>query len=200
MAMKIVLFAILICLLGMPAESSEELEFQLVTGSEREKETEKQVKRLLAQYELEPWLFTRRVSIESGVIPHSHPVLTLNTRYHLGDDLGQLATFLHEQIHWYLVSDDVEEQFANAINRLKLLYPEVPPHDELGTRSEESTYLHLLVNWLELDALRQLIGEEQARNVITTKNYYTWIYTRVLEDDERIREIVSREGLVLDAD
>ena len=38
--------------------------------------------------------------IETGVIPHSHPVLTLNTQY-IDRDTLQIATFVHEQLHWF---------------------------------------------------------------------------------------------------
>ncbi|NJM35541.1 MAG: bifunctional phosphoribosylaminoimidazolecarboxamide formyltransferase/IMP cyclohydrolase [Rhodomicrobium sp.] len=46
-------------------------------------------------------LTKRAVRIQSRVIPHSHPVLTLNTQY-VEDDTAQTATFLHEQFHWFL--------------------------------------------------------------------------------------------------
>jgi hypothetical protein len=41
------------------------------------------LERLLKQYDLSKWIFTRKVIIDQGEIPHSHPVLTLHTR-HLG--------------------------------------------------------------------------------------------------------------------
>jgi hypothetical protein len=39
--------------------------------------------------------------IKERAIPHSHPVLTLNTR-NLDSDDQLLSAFLHEQLHWYL--------------------------------------------------------------------------------------------------
>jgi len=52
-------------------------------------------------------------------------VLTLNTRY-LDDDTAQLATFLHEQLHWFL-TDHVERAKINAVlTELRAVYPTVP--------------------------------------------------------------------------
>jgi hypothetical protein len=104
---------------------------------------------LLHTYDLHTWLFTRDVLIQSGVIPHSHPVLTLNTRY-VDDDTAQLATFVHEQLHWFL-TDHVERAKTNAaLTELRALYPTVPTALPEGAMGERSTYLHLIVCHLEL--------------------------------------------------
>jgi len=43
----------------------------------------------------------------------------------------------------------------------------------------------------------RLVGEEQARQLLSEKTHYTWIYERVLEDGEAIGEILKRHGLVI---
>lgn len=48
---------------------------------------------------MQRWIRTRDVVVEEKAIPHSHPVLTLNTQY-LKNDNALLATFIHEQFHW----------------------------------------------------------------------------------------------------
>jgi hypothetical protein len=70
----------------------------LAHDSARERRTRDQLLALLARYEPQRWQCTDTVRIEQGVIPHSHPVLTLNT-YVLGDDARLLAIYLHEQLH-----------------------------------------------------------------------------------------------------
>ena len=87
--------------------------------------------------------------MESGVIPHSHPVLTLSTRNKSDDDL--LSTFLHEQIHWYGVEKD--EQVEGAIKDFKEMYPKVPVGNRQGARDEFSTYLHLFICYLEYKSM-----------------------------------------------
>ena len=71
------------------------VEITLARGLPAEDSARAQVYRLLRTYDLRPWLFTRQLRIERGAIPHSHPVLTLNTRY-LDHDVGQLSAFIHE--------------------------------------------------------------------------------------------------------
>jgi non-ribosomal peptide synthetase component F len=88
---------------GGPHQQTPGLRIELGQDSEREKETADLLSALVQSYDLRAWTFTRTVRIEEGVIPHSHPVLTLNTR-HLEDREQLLALFLHEQIHWFLAA------------------------------------------------------------------------------------------------
>ena len=71
------------------------LDVRLVHGGELERLTQVQLNRVLNEYDVRKWCFTGIVNIETGAIPHSHPILTLNTR-HLKNDNLLLATFLHE--------------------------------------------------------------------------------------------------------
>ncbi|WP_282608165.1 hypothetical protein [Pelagibius sp. Alg239-R121] len=167
---------------------------ELASGTALEEAGEAQLYRILARYDLQSLIFTRRVRIESRVIPHSHPVLTLNTR-HLDDDELQLATFLHEQVHWFC--SEKEEAVDAAIADLKLLYPEVPVGAPQGARDKYSVYLHLIVNLLELDALERLLGQKKAKAVIARKDYYLWIYDKVLQERAKIRPVLREHGLEL---
>lgn len=176
------------------AEQTETVSITLKTGTSAEAKGRKQLHRLVSVYDLEPWLFTREVVVESGAIPHSHPVLTLNTR-HLDDDLMQLSTFLHEEIHWFLVAR--EEATKRAVKSLRRMFPNPPEYGVIGTRSEQSTYRHLIVNWLELDAMTQLVGEDRARSVLSRKDYYEWIYARVFDQTEEIEGVLVEQQLVI---
>jgi hypothetical protein len=123
--------------------------------------------------------------------PHSHPVLTLNTRY---SDLPLLATFLHEQMHWRV--DELKDEHAKAaMAEFRRLFPDAPGREGGGARDVFSTYLHLIVCDLELQAVTQLVGESQARQVLREWTHYPWIYSRVLEDPQ-IREVNRRHGFI----
>lgn len=140
---------------------------------------------MLERFDVTPWYFTQDVVIEEGTIPHSHPVLTLNTANHRGFLLG---TFVHEQLHWY-VSD--RDEIADRIYEEVLLarYPEVPVGLPEGAHDEVSTYLHLIVNWLEVDALRRLLGREEADRLVgmfCERGVYRWIYRMVLRDYDEL--------------
>jgi hypothetical protein len=172
------------------AAAQDKIEISLKHNSQAEAQTKERLQNLLQQFALSKWTFTRRILIEDDVIPHSHPVLTLNTKED-GDVL--LATFVHEQIHWFL--SDNYERTEKAKSALKAIYPKVPVGSPDGARSKESTYLHLIVTYLEYEALKELAGEARAKEVFKEKRYYRWIYKTVLTDHLRIKEIVEENKL-----
>ncbi len=172
------------------------LEIRLHSGTPLEVRGRDQLDRLLHAYDLSKWLFTQEVLIQSGVIPHSHPILTLNTRY-VDDDIAQLATFVHEQLHWLLTDHVDRAKIDAATNELRTLYPQVPTTLPEGARGEWSTYLHLIVCYLELQVLTELLGEPRARQQLERWTHYTWVYRTVLTDTERIRSLVRRHGVAV---
>jgi hypothetical protein len=115
---------------------SFQLEINLKHDDSRERQTKEQLQRLLANYDISNWVFTRKIIIESDVIPHSHPVLTLSTR-HLKDDDLLLSTFVHEQLHWYL--DEKPKETEEAYKEFKAVFPKVPVRFPEGANDEEST-------------------------------------------------------------
>jgi hypothetical protein len=133
---------------------------------------------LLKNHDLEKWVVTNKLLIETGSTPHSHPVLTLNTRY-VDDDGAALAVFLHEQIHWILSRS--EERLNEAILELEELFPRVPTKPPRGASGKHSTYLHLIVNLMEFQALKEIVGPIEARSIIEKEGetHYSWIYKTV---------------------
>jgi hypothetical protein len=77
------------------------------------------------------------------------------------------------------------------------MYPDPPSHEEIGTRSEESTYLHLIIGWQVLDAMTELVSEEEGRQIHSTADHYEWVYQTVLRDTEAIGKVVAKHGLVI---
>lgn len=182
------------CLLLFPSNAEARqsgVRIDLERGSEAEARMADELRALLEEYDLEPWILTRDVRIDERAIPHSHPVLTLHTR-HIGDESMLLAVFLHEQLHW------LEEQpwtapWQETMEALQRLFPEVPPATGGGARDDESTYRHLLVCDLEYQALSTMVGPDRARETLARITHYEWIYERVL-NDPRIREVALRNG------
>jgi hypothetical protein len=173
------------------ASQTPALTVRLAHESEAERATRDHLLALAERHDLSPWVHTTEVLIDEDQIPHSHPVLTLHTR-HLGDDDGLLATFLHEQLHWFaLERDDATER---AKDRFRELFPEVPAASEGGARDAESTWLHLVVCDLELAATAAVIGEDAARAVLGANTHYQWIYRQVLENPV-VREVNTEVGL-----
>ncbi len=168
----------------------------LASGHEREHQACAQLERLLTSNTLTKWTYTADIRIQRLAVPQSHPVLTLNTKYLDRDDLA-LATFLHEQIHWFAAARS--EAVQAAISDFRSLYPDVPVGFPEGARNEHSTYLHLIINYLEYAALQEVLGREAARHVMEFRcqNLYTVIYRTVLTDADRIRTVLTRHGLMI---
>lgn len=171
----------------------ENVKIGLQNDAPNEQRMKAVLEHLLEWHDLEPWLFTRAVRIDENGMPHSHPVLTLNAECF--DETTVLAEFVHEQLHWF------EEEHADArdraIEETKLRYPAVPVARPEGAGSEDSTRLHLIVCYLEFQALKLLLGKEKARAQIETlsRHHYCWVYRTVLEDETLLADIVRHHNL-----
>jgi len=209
--MKSFIFATLFVLVSIcgaqRAQAQNATESPITFVEEEKAQAREQLKRILSRYDLDPWIFTQRVQIESGVEPRSHPTLTLNTDF-LDNDEMQLSVFLHEQAHWF-VSRSVphralaDEEEVAVIQELRQMYPNAPVPDY-------NAYLHLIVAWVELDAMAELTGEERARQLLRAKvrrlvdeptsevdKRYRWYNLRVLEDTDAIGSLLMKRGLVI---
>ena len=167
------------------------------SGKPEEEDIKKRLEALLEMYDLEPFLYTKEVSIQQGTISHSHPVLTLNTSFQ-GSDTYLLSTFLHEQMHWYSLAKEYDVEALG--NTLFEMYPEVPVNLPEGAGSTMSTYLHILVCYLEYHTLSKLIGEEDALKHMEfmTTQHYTWVFETILKDREKLGPLFKKYDLLFD--
>jgi hypothetical protein len=191
-------FALLLFALLGPrlACATPALDITLAHGTTAEQKTKVQLQRLLGKYNVSKWVFTRKISIEGGQIPHSDPVLTLNTRHLDRNDL-LLSTFIHEQLHWFLASR--EDATAAVVAELRTMYPQIPLGFPQGSGDEEGNYHHMIVTYLEYQAGKSLLGPAQARKVIDfwSGDHYTWIYKKMLADEARLGAVLRKHGLVI---
>jgi len=171
------------------------LEITLKQGTPGEARTREQLQRLLDAYDLSPWIYTKSIVIDEKAIPFSHPVLTLHTRQAKDDDLF-VSTFLHEQLHWFLM--ERSEATALAIADLRRLFPTVPAGGTAGARDEESTYLHLLVCYLEQHADIRVLGELRTKQVMDfwATDHYTWVYQTILSRSRDIGQVIRDRKLI----
>lgn len=180
-----------------PAETRKPgaaLRIVLQNNSPAERQVLARLARLFVEYEaLQRWLFTGGMVIDEGTrIPHSHPVLTMNTR--IEGDVDLLSVLVHEQLHW--LANEREDAVEKAVTDFREFFPEVPVGGREGARDESSSYLHLVVCDLEFQALTELVGEERAREHLATMTHYVWIYQQVLEEP-RVREVNTRHALLV---
>lgn len=160
-----------------------------------ERETATLLEGLLRRYDVSRWVFTQRVRIEEGVIPHSHPVLTIHTR-HRQQELLLLSTFLHEQLHWFLESRPKAREAAVA--DLEKIFPKVPVGFPDGGDSRRSTYEHLLVTYLEGESMSVVVGEARSKEAMRfwEGDHYRWIYEASRTHRKEIHKVVRRHGLL----
>ena len=151
---------------------------------------------LFAEHDLSRYSYTRQVRIAHGEIAHSHPVLTLNTR--VSDRATLLSLYLHEQMHWYVTwySWVHKEDWAAIWAVLQARYPDVPVTFPLGARTRDSSYLHLIVNWLEIDAASEFLGREKAVELAAVNFAYSGLYKLVIENWEALSELYKKHALL----
>jgi hypothetical protein len=152
---------------------------------------------LRRRHDLSRFEYTRLVRIVPGSDTFSHPMLTLGNRFADTEDL-LLSTYLHEQMHWYLwhLGTPDEDPVAPFFDELVRRYPEAPTELPDGARSYEATYLHLVINWLEVAVTSEFIGRVRARSVADAQRTYRWIYRTVLRDWDALQELYERHGLI----
>ena len=151
---------------------------------------------LRRRHDLSRYEYTRLVRIAPGSDTFSHPILTLGNRFAESEDL-LLSTYLHEQMHWYLwyLGTPEFDPVAPFLDELVRRYPEAPTDLPDGARSYEATYLHLVINWLEVAATSEFIGRVRACAVAEAQRTYRWIYRTVLRDWDQLAELFDRHGL-----
>src|SRR5215212_9017853 len=121
------------------AYGQEPLKITLANSTPDEIKVKAQLERLLKTYDVAKWIATKSIVIdEKTAIPHSHPVLTLNTR-HIKDDELLLSTFVHENMHWFVGHE--EGKIEAAVKEFKTMFPKVPITGPEGARDENSTYV-----------------------------------------------------------
>ncbi|KZN54509.1 hypothetical protein [Pseudoalteromonas luteoviolacea] len=178
--------------------SASSVEITTANQTVKEQKIKSDLLSLHKQYDLTSWLYTKEVLIdENAKVPFSHPVITMSTqKKYLEDRVKLLSTYLHEQFHWHVIVNgkpNIEEFQA----RIKQDFPTVKVGFPHGSRDEGSTLSHIIVCYLEYIALAELVGEEKARQNLSSNGYYKWVYATVLDpaNKEKLDKLLSEFGL-----
>ncbi len=162
----ILLNSIAVFILAMPKGTNAQDLTQVTFVEDLKEEARAQIKRILANYEVEDWIFTEEIKIVHNEDARSYPILQMNTN-HLDDDTVQLSVFIHENAHIFVSDDKKDEAENKVIRKLRSLYPN-PPEP-----MQKNLYHHIMVAWIEYDALIELFGKEKANSIMRRKiNYY----------------------------
>jgi hypothetical protein len=85
---------------------------------------------------------------------------------------------------------------APFMDELVRRYPDAPTGPPDGALGYDATYLHLVVNWLEIAATSEFIGRERAVAVAKAQRSYRWLYRTVLKDWDLLGELYERHDVV----
>ena len=170
------------------------VQIETARNTPKEQSESARLQGLLGRFDLTPWVFTRRILIDEKAIPHSHPVLTVGYGDHDNDNL-LLSNFVHEQLHWWLVAH--QQATDAAIVELRQLFPGMPVGGADGAQDEQSSYLHLIVNYLEYQGDKVLLGDQKAADVMAfwKDDHYRVIYKTMLDSEDAIGRVVAKHGL-----
>ncbi len=176
----------------------EPLTFRSKNNTADEMRTIELLKKLTKQYDLSKYLFTKKIVIDTDVIPHSHPELTLNTRHNLDEDL-LLSTFIHEQLHWFVMSKEKTTR-DSVLHQLQRIFPDPRLKYPFGSEDAYNTYMHIVICYLEIITMRKLVGELKAYQVLQflMNDHYTWVYQHIHNRGFSIFRILKANGLLVE--
>ena len=78
---------------------------------------------------------------------------------------------------------------------LEVRYPSLPTTFPEGAHTLTSSYLHLVVNWLEIELASILLGREVAVEVASNNFVYSGLYRIVLADWNWLSNVYGKCGL-----
>lgn len=162
-----------------------------------EQERVRLLQRLRQRYPVRQFERTDTVVVDSGVVPHSHPVLTVNTRP--DTDEGVLAMYLHEQLHWWSMEcpGAIEGRDVEVYENPRARYSPLPLGPPDNFDSELSALIHLHVCWLEAEALIAVLGEAKAAACLAARPVYPTVYGLVRRDRAYLSELFTSAGMGL---
>ncbi len=168
-----------------------ELEITAKNNLEEEKEVVEIVKELTEKYNIP--LFTNRIQVETKVIPHTHPILTLNTRTR--DHVDLLQTLVHEQFHWFAQQNP---KYDKAIKYLKKNYEDNRECNITG-KYPNSFWEHIIVCFNTRKTLSKLINKKELEHAYTVGHQYMKTEKLVLDKFKQIEKELEEFDMVFSA-
>ena len=156
--------------------------------SEKEEHIASLLREVVSVYN--PPIFTGDIVVEQGSIPHSHPIVTLNTRS--SDPRKLLEVFVHEQFHWFATK---ASGYSAGIEHLRGLYADNGECNVSG-ENPNSFWEHLIVCWNTRNFLQGTLSAENVEWVYEQWNPYPKTEMLVLQEFDRLKDILEPFGLV----
>ena len=98
-------------------------------------------------------------------------------------------------MHWAL---DLHRnsQTHNAIEAFRTHYPKAHSGLPETAADDYSTYLHLVVNYLEIEATTEYVGQERAEELALNYPFYRWMYRTVVEERDYVKGVLEDTGVL----
>ena len=100
-------------------------------------------------------------------------------------------------MHWYVTwySHRYGAGWRAIWADLQTRFPDVPVAFPEGAHTAQSSHLHLIVNWLEIEATSQLLGEKAAKEIAAQNFVYSGIYKIVLAHRDALSNLYREHAL-----
>lgn len=134
--------------------------------------------------------FTYEIIVEKGVIPHSHPVLTMNTRKQ--SDINALEILIHEQFHWYSSNHPNQKK---CIEYLKTKYKDDGEHNKSG-KYPDSYWSHIIVCFNTRNWLKKILSEEEIESIHKEWSGYKTLEEKITDNFDHIKSELEQFEMV----
>ncbi len=157
--------------------------------------TKQNLKHLTQIYDLEPFLFVKKIQIGNKLLPLTFKMLAIDTQFSTHPN-KLLSRFLHTELHIWIAKNKTKTMAA--MRDLKKIYLKVP--NEILPNDKIDNYRHLIVCFLEYEALKFYIGEKEASLIISEfmkrDKIFPWTYFQILHKNFAIKQTIKRHGLL----
>lgn len=177
------------------------------------KSLKEKIERLLSTYDIDDYLFKKNIIIVNGGASFSGE--TADDPIELGADLDDLSNerilmvLLHEETHWSdgkFATDpafDIKtmniQNWNNAMAAFQTRFSNIPTSPaQGGAGSQQVNLIHVMVNFLELQAGKRFVGEEIARKELCADPVYRAIYLAVMDNEDSVAQILTQNKLILE--
>lgn len=167
------------------------MEISTKNKSEKEEAMVSLVQQLEKEYDFP--IFTEKILVEEGSVPHAYPILTLNTR--VSDPREVLSTLIHEQLHWFAQDNPRHKE---AMDYLKQHYEDNGECNKSGTYPD-SFWEHIIVCWNTRNILQQLLPEEDIQYVYSQWQAYPKTEKLVADNFTKIEKELTNLDMIAPA-
>lgn len=160
------------------------------------------LRKLVAEHDLARWQYADEVLVSDGRWTFSHPNLTISAGYFKREPDMLLCSYIHEQMHWFLLLERDDPLPMSALDNLRMAFPDLPVDPPEWCGSARSNLIHIEVCYREWQVVSGLIGPERFRRALRQRVIpapYSAMYALVQQEADTIDRILSRHNRFLPA-